>query len=138
MLRDELTGYDETHSQQAHAIACDAIARKYPWLAVECERQTRRRCDSERLEAVAFEAYEEREEAQRVWRCERVAESREAIGRLVVGTRVVARVKSHDRVARIVKVGRSRVTISDQINSGEERAALVYTRDVEAEVSSRG
>ena len=138
MLRYEFTGYDETRSRQAHAIVCEAIAAKYRLLAVECERQTRRRCDSERLEAVAFQAYEEQDEAQRVWRCERVAESREAIRRLVVGTRVVARVKGREGVARIVKVGRSRVAISYQIKSGEERTALVYARDVEAPVSSRG
>ncbi|MGA2926160.1 MAG: hypothetical protein ABSG43_09215 [Solirubrobacteraceae bacterium] len=86
---------------------------------------------------MAFRAYEEQEEARRVWRCERVAESREAICRLVVGTRVVARVKGHERLARIAKFGRSRVTISYQIKSGEERTALVDARGVEAEGSSR-
>jgi hypothetical protein len=138
MLRHEFTGYDESRSQRAHAIVCEAIAGKYSWLAAECERQTRRRRDSERLEAAAVSAYEEHEEAQRVWRRERVAESREAIRQLVVGTRILARVKGHERVARIVKVGRSRVTISYRIKSGEERTALVYARDVEAEMSSRG
>jgi putative resolvase len=123
-------------NSRLHETACKAIAAKYPWLAAECDRQMRQRDTSEKRDAVALAAWERQQQTQRSWRRDRVTESGEAIRRLAVGMTVDARVKGHQRAAEIVKVGRSRVTISYRVRTGEQRTALVYARGLEAAVGS--
>ena len=43
MLRHEYSDYDRDQSQEAHREVCLAIARRFPWLAVECDRQIAKR-----------------------------------------------------------------------------------------------
>jgi hypothetical protein len=110
-------------------VPCDR--RKYRWLAHECDRQ--RRAAGERLERDLFAAYQEEQEHARESRRERVERSREVVGGLVVGMSVTARVRGREREARIVKLGRSRVTVEFIIKSGAQRSAVLYACDVRAE-----
>lgn len=130
MLRHLNTNYDATQTTEAHRAACEAIAERFPWLRTECERQMERRSEAEQWQddmarAMEAEAEEARRRAQ-----ERVAESKAAIGDLVVGMSVVATVRGHQREAVITKIGRSKVTVAFRLKNGDEREATVYARNV--------
>lgn len=130
MLRHEFTDYDETQSGQTPTAACRAIGARYPWLAGECECQLRRRRAADEDAAALAEMMNAEEGARRRWRRERAAESRQAIRQLALGMTVRARTRRHDRVARIIKLGRSRITVEFRIKSGQRRTAVLYARDV--------
>jgi len=129
MLRHEFTSYDATQTAAART-ACEAIAARFDWLRVECERQIQQCAWAERDECSALVAAETQEAAASKWRQDRVAESCAAIAALAVGLAVQATVKGHSRKATITQVGRSRVTVAFRLKSGVERTAQVYARDV--------
>lgn len=128
MLRDEFTSYDEDQSDRSHAAACRAIAAKYSWLAGECYRRSHRRAAREREERAFMQMWRDQRDETREWRAARVARSREAITDLTVGQVVKARIRGHEREAKIVKVARSRVTVEFVINSGASRIAPLRER----------
>jgi len=130
MLRHEFTSYDEDQSDRSHAAACRAIAAKYPWLAGECDRQSHRRAAREREERAFMQMWRDQRDETREWRAVRVARSREAVTDLTVGQVVKARIRGHDRKAKIVKVARSRVTVEFVINSGASQDSVIYASDV--------
>lgn len=133
LLRHEFTAYDQAPTQEAHRIACDAIAARFPWLAEECRRQVRARAADERLVQEGVQMMEAAANEGKRFRAERVAESKAVIGRLKPGMQVRAKVAGRLRNATILKVGRSRVTIEFSIKSGARREALLYARDLDAE-----
>jgi hypothetical protein len=63
-LRHQHTDYDEDQTQERHRQACEAIARRFSWLAEECERQIERRARSER-ESEDMAAEYERQQRER-------------------------------------------------------------------------
>ena len=130
MLRHEFTDYDDDQSARRHQQACDAIADRYPWLRDECLRQVQARKEREHEAALWEVAARAEVERTRQWRRQRVTESHTSIGAISVGDEVSVRVRGHDRIARVTKVGRSRVTVHYAIKNGQAREALVYARDV--------
>jgi hypothetical protein len=130
MLRHEHTAYDDNQNQDAHRAACEAIARKYPWLREECERQINRRAQNENFEEMVREQYEDEQAEAARYRQERVEQSKAVIGALSPGMTVTAHVRGYVREAVIVSVGRSRVKVAFRLKTGEEREAMVYARDV--------
>lgn len=127
-LRHECTDYDYHQTQGQHRAACEAIGKRYPWLAAEAARQVAARAESERRdrEAMAMLARQEEEEAEA--RRAMIVESREIIGGFAVGQRVGVKIKGHDRVGTVTKVGRSKVTVSYQIATGKnrDRVAIIH------------
>lgn len=130
MLRHEYTNYDDHQTAARHREARQVIAVRFPWLADECDRQIRRRVAEDSEWEIARQVAQEADAARARWRSERAAQSRSEIGRFEVGMLVAFQVRGHDRTGRVVKVGRSRVTVKYRIKSGAERTALLYARDV--------
>jgi len=60
------------------------------------------------------------------WRSARVARSRAATGAFRLRLEMTARPKGHKRRARVLKVGRSRLTLAYRIKTGEERSAVLH------------
>jgi len=130
MLRHEFTDYDADQGQEAKRRSCVAIAERFPWLAAECGRQIdQRRC--EEAEAARWREMAElmeQERAQRV--AQRSRASREAIVRMPVGTKVLARVAGRERAGTIVWQGRARVDVAYTLKSGQERTRRLYATEV--------
>lgn len=93
LLRHTATNYDCDQSARRHTASCDAIARKYPWLAEECARQMLRRKD------------------ERAW--ERRIGNASVTGEhaLSVGDTVAAIINGRERSCEVVEVGRRKVLL---------------------------
>ena len=131
MLRHEFTDYDDDQTRTSHAAACRAIAARYPWLGVECERQVKRRAEAQRIEAEFARMAEEMEREERRRRLRRSEESARLIAFLKVGDCVTTRIDGHERVGLITWVGRRRVEISYNLKTGEPRKRRLYASEVE-------
>ena len=93
LLRHTATNYDCDQSASRHAASCDAIARRYPWLAEECARQMIRR------------------EAECTWE-RRIGNTSGNGGRaLSVGDAVIAIINGRERECEVVESGRRKVLL---------------------------
>lgn len=131
MLRHKYTNYDANPSQENHRIACEAVATRYHWLKPECERQIQARMESVAFEREAASWAEETLASERADRRARVDESRQVIGQFSEGMMVIATVKGHQRVATVLKVGRTRLTVGFKIKTGADRTAVIHASEVQ-------
>ena len=94
LLRHTSTNYDCDQSSRRHTASCDAIARRYPWLADECARQMMRREDERKWER-------------------RIGNNSAANGshNLTVGDTVVAVINGRERNCEVLEVGRRKVLL---------------------------
>jgi hypothetical protein len=130
MLRHEFTSYAHTRSTFAHVRACGAIAEKFPWLQDECDRQIAQRRKRDEHRSLVLRIPENREGTWDSRRQARAEQSRAAISDFTPGMRVTVTIGGYRRSAVVTSVGRSRVTVSFQTNSGADRTAVIYARDV--------
>lgn len=133
MLRHEFTSYDANPSQENHRLACEAIAARYHWLKPECDRQINARIEAEAISRELLDWAEETQAYERAERQARAEESRRAIGQIHVGMKVRATVKRYQRVATVLKVGRTRITIGFKIKTGDDRTAVIYASEAQPE-----
>lgn len=125
-LRHACTDYDTDQTQERHREACEAIAAAYPWLAEECARQIQVRAEREEEAARFLEDFLEEKERRRAERKKIIAASHDAAKRLRVGQVVLYRTRGRVYDATITKIGRTRVTLTYRLKSGEERTAIVH------------
>ncbi|RKS08179.1 hypothetical protein DFP74_3873 [Nocardiopsis sp. Huas11] len=120
-LRHACTDYDRDQSAVRHRAACEAIARTFPWLAQECDRQIARRAQDDAAAQAAREAWVQEQEAERERRRAVVVDSREAITALRVGQKVSFPYKRQRYTGVVTKLGRSRVAVAYRIATGRDR-----------------
>jgi hypothetical protein len=125
-LRHQHTDYDDDQTAQRHRAACEAIARRFPYLAEECARQIDRRAKEEAYSKGVLEELQRDAEERREQRAALIVASRTAITTLAVDQHVVYVGRGRDYKAQIIQVGRSRVTIRYHLKSGAERVKTVY------------
>jgi sRNA-binding protein len=130
MLRHEFTSYGQTRSTFAHVKACEAIAKRFPWLQDECERQMQQRAKRDHQRELVLRIPDNPNGTWASRRKDRADRSREAIEKLSVGEAVTVTVGGYQRSARITGVGRSRVTVEFTTKSGASRTAVVYASSV--------
>lgn len=92
-LRHTSTNYDCDQTDTRHTAACDAIARRYPWLADECARQMLRREDERAWERRVGNASVRGEHA------------------ISVGDAVTAIINGRERSCEVVEAGRRQVLL---------------------------
>ena len=120
-LRHECTDYDLNPSRARHRAACEAIGRRFPWLAQECQRQIDRRAALEAASEEGRKQWSAEMERRRAEHRAMVAASRELVKGMRVGQRVAFR-KGRNRYTGVVtKLGRSRVTVAYRVSTGRER-----------------
>ncbi|MFI0447002.1 hypothetical protein [Actinomadura sp. 6N118] len=120
-LRHECTDYDEDQTSERHRAACEAIAKRYPCLAEECQRQIKRRHDKDEEIAAMVASYEIEKEQERAERRARVEASKRIIAGLRVGQKVMYKNRRYTYEATVTKIGRSKVTVAYQVKTGKDR-----------------
>jgi hypothetical protein len=120
-LRHQHTDYDEDQTQERHRQACEAIARRFSWLAEECERQIERRARSEREGEDMAAEYERQQRERQAERREVAEKSRQVIRSMTVGQKVWFKDRCHTYEATVTKIGRSKVTVAYQVKTGNDR-----------------
>ncbi|MEO6090523.1 MAG: hypothetical protein ABIQ18_46225 [Umezawaea sp.] len=120
-LRHQCTDYDEDRTQERHRQACEAIARRFSWLAEECERQIERRARSEREGEEMVAEYERQQHESQAKRRETAEKSRQVIMSMTVGQKVWFEDRCYTYVATVTKIGRSKVTVAYQVKTGNDR-----------------
>lgn len=131
-LRHACTDYDNDQTQERHREACEAIAAAYPWLAEECARQIQVRAEREAQEACFLAILEDEKEQRRAERKKIIAASHDAAKRLRVGQVVLYRTRGRVYNATITQIGRTRLTLTYRLKSGDERTAIVHAALVTA------
>jgi hypothetical protein len=121
-LRHQCTDYDEDQTQERHREACEAIAKRFPWLAEECTRQIKCRAAAEREDEEMAAEYEAELAQLRAERRARVDASQQAIKSLSVGQKVMFKDRKNTYEAEITKVGRSKVTVAYDVRTVKDRA----------------
>jgi hypothetical protein len=131
-LRHECTDYDDDPTQVRHRAACEAIAAQYPWLVEECTRQIKRRAQQEAAEAAMLRAYEAEQARRQAERRAVVEASKNVINSLTVGQRVLYKYKRWQYEATISKIGRSKITVTYRLKTGDQRVKEVHAALVTA------
>jgi len=129
MLRHCCTDYEDSEQSAADRAAANAlIADHLPWLAAECREQDARRWTEEHDAQSAAAEYEAMQQAAKEQRRQWSADSRAAIkaGRIAVGQAVSVRIRGHQRLATVVSVARSKVTVAFQLKDGQQRTETLY------------